>query len=646
MQPAATAPRHAGQRRRRLRWLGPLSLMLLAPVAGAAVFAPGRFDADPPTGDNPPAPGPSAAEPLQAPGFQWVLGPWRQAGRLALDGRWLRQQDGALSRQGVLSTEFDWATHLWEPWFLQMRFGLGLVGVRDSSRGGDSGAVSGSSGGLTARMSLSLFPASRFPFELRADMGDSRSSSDTLGAAVRQRRLSLSQSWRPERGNLSLQAQLDHSRLFSDAGDDVLTTLQVSGQQQLGAHSLDASAQLVRNDRTDLDEHQRLTSMHLRHGFTPRPDLQVDTLASWNDNRLRSGRRPGDDLAGSVRQITSVVGWRPREGDPLYHPQLPLQLGASLRWSEAVAGSQGGQQRAQAWAATLGANLDLSADWRMTASVATSRLQAAGQALQSTNLNAGANWTPAGWALGRWRYMPQAGVNLGASTGSGQPSRQLLGLQGSHGLSTAWTMGESAQLSLSLTQSAAVAHESTSPQPVRGLSHTLGLFWQGSSDSGQARFAGLSLSDSRSQGSGSGQFQLANLQLSQRTQLSRLTSWSVNLTAQASRSTSSDIDPFTGERRTVGGGWQAFYSGSASLDQQRLFGVPRLRHTLLFSLNSQQLERRALGDVDAPRERISQSLESRLDYMVGRLELRLSARHARVDGRAVATLNARLQRRF
>ena len=31
---------------------------------------------------------------------------------------------------------------------------------------------------------------------------------------------------------------------------------------------------------------------------------------------------------------------------------------------------------------------------------------------------------------------------------------------------------------------------------------------------------------------------------------------------------------------------------------------------------------------------------------IGRLDLRLSLRHAKVDGRAVTALNARLQRRF
>jgi hypothetical protein len=649
MPSAALAPRHAcrpGRPWRPLRWLGPLSLALLAPVASGAVFAPGRFDADPPTGDNPPLPERSAAEPLRAPGFEWVLGPWRQAGSLALDARLLRQETGATSRQGVLSTDFDWATHLWQPWFLQLRFGLGLMGVRDSTHGGDSGRISGSGGGMTGRLAVSLFPASRFPFELRAEMGDSRSSADALGTAVRQRRLSLSQSWRPEQGSLGLQLHLDHSRLLADAGDDVLTSLQLGGQQQQGSHSLDGSAQLVLNHRTELDEHQRLASVHLRHGFAPRSDLQVESLANWNDNRLHSGRRSGDDLSGSVRQLTTVLSWRPREGDPLYHPDLPLQLGGSMRWSEVVVSGQGSRQRAQGWAATLGANLDLSTTWRLSASLATSRLQSADQSLDSSSLGATASWTPPGWTLGGWRYTPQGGANAGLSTSSGAPARQLLGLQGSHGLSRDWALSDSAQLSLNLTQSLALAHESSAAQPVRGLAHTLGLFWHGSGDAGQQRFAGLSLSDARTRGNGDGQFQLVNLQLSQRTQLSRLTGWSVNLTAQAARSASDTLDPFTGDRRSSGGGWQVFYTGSASLDQQRLFGVPRLRHSLLLSLNSQQLERRALGDVDAPRERISQSLESRLDYMVGRLELRLSARHARVDGRAVATLNARLQRRF
>ena len=62
--------------------------------------------------------------------------------------------------------------------------------------------------------------------------------------------------------------------------------------------------------------------------------------------------------------------------------------------------------------------------------------------------------------------------------------------------------------------------------------------------------------------------------------------------------------------------------------------------------HGQQIERRSAGDIDAPRERITESLEGRLDYAIGRLDTRLCARVARIDERTVAAVYARVQRRF
>jgi hypothetical protein len=129
-------------------------------------------------------------------------------------------------------------------------------------------------------------------------------------------------------------------------------------------------------------------------------------------------------------------------------------------------------------------------------------------------------------------------------------------------------------------------------------------------------------------------------------QLTRHSHWAANLTLQAARSQSSEVDVFTGERRDFGQGWQRFYNGSVSFEEQRAFGVPRLRASVLLVVTSQPLERRALGDIDAPRERISESLEARLDHAIGRLETRFSTRVARVEGRVVTALQARAQRRF
>ncbi|OYU85621.1 MAG: hypothetical protein CFE45_25615, partial [Burkholderiales bacterium PBB5] len=475
----------------------------------------------------------------------------------------------------------------------------------------------------------------------------SRASGDTLGADVRSQRVSLSQSYRPEVGNQSVHLQIDHSRLQTAASSDTLSTLQLQAQRETGAHSLDASAHLAFNERSDLDERTRLASLNARHGFHPSASLQVDTMASWNDTRLGGSGLLRQDVGTEVRQLTTVLSWRPREDEPLYDEQRPLQVAASVRWVDVVAASGNQRQGSQAYAGTLGASVELYNTWRVSASATASRLQGGtDRDINNVGLNTSVSWTPAGTLLGAWRYTPSATVNAALFEGSDTGTRRLAGAQASHGLTRDWAVGEGQQVALSLSQSLGALQESQAPRLAIATSHSLGLFWQATGETGGQRFASLSVSDSRSRATSDGLFQLVNLQLSQRTQLSRQSGWSVNLTAQASRSEASSIDVFTGERRQQGQGWQHFYSGGASLDQQRVFGVPRLRHTLQLTFNSQQLERRALGDIDAPRERISQSLESRLDYSIGRLELRTAIRQARVDGRAVSSFIARLQRRF
>jgi hypothetical protein len=166
------------------------------------------------------------------------------------------------------------------------------------------------------------------------------------------------------------------------------------------------------------------------------------------------------------------------------------------------------------------------------------------------------------------------------------------------------------------------------------------------SDASQQRFASASISDYRSRNEDDASFQLVNLQWSQRTQLSRLSSWSGSLTWQATRSEQTQTDLLSGERFTQDDGWQHYASGSVSAEQQRVFGVPRLRFTLLAGISSQQFARRSAGDIDAPLRFVSRSIEARLDYTIGKLEARLSARAARVDERNLASIVARLQRRF
>ncbi|MBP6763914.1 MAG: hypothetical protein KA141_02910 [Rubrivivax sp.] len=646
--PAPTHPR------RRPHWpLAPLSLALLGaglglgPQARGAGFEPGAL-ADPPTGEVLVSSAPAPDEPLRGNGIQWVLAPWRVGGTLALDARATRLEDHSHTRQGLLMGDVEMVSHVWQPWFIQLRLGLGLVlaHTQGSSQGaGTHGTYGTRSTSVNGRVALQVFPASRFPFELRADVSDSRNGDIQLGSDYRSQRLSVSQAYRPPTGNDHYRLQLDHSRLIGDTGSDTLNTVTATGLRQLGEHAVELGFNLARNWRDGDESHTQLSALTARHSYQPATALQVETLASWNEVRLGNPGAP--DSGSDVRQIASFATWRASAGSLVPGAAPPL-VAATARWVEARALGGNDSQRVQAVNVSLGASQELSPSWRLSASGNASQLQskASGASGRSVGAQGVVGWTPATRLWGAWRYAPTASANAGFNRDSGGQGREITGLQASHGVSRDVALAESQQLSFTFSQSAAALHEAGSAPLARSLAHGASLAWQALGEDGSQSYGGLSLSDSVARGASRGRFQFVNLQFSHRAQLSRYASASANVTAQATHNRASELDVFTGQQRDLVGGWQRFYAGSVSLQHLRAFGVPRLRHSLLLGANSQPLERRALGDIDAPRERITASLESRLEYAIGRLDTRLSARVARVDGRVVAGVQARAQRRF
>jgi hypothetical protein len=269
-----------------------------------------------------------------------------------------------------------------------------------------------------------------------------------------------------------------------------------------------------------------------------------------------------------------------------------------------------------------------------------------GNETKAATANVAVTYTPDSLRLDGWTYSSSIGGNASATRATGSELRDSVGAQFNHGVFRSIAVNDTSSVSFGLNQALAALRESTSNAVARSLTHSASVFWQGGNGGASQSLAGLSVSDSRTYTDVASSFQLINAQVSRRTQLSRTTSWSGNLTLQASRNDLPTIDPLTGARVGQSAGWQSFYGGSLSYQDQRLFGVPRLRFTALLSVDSQQLERRQLGDIDAPRERISHSLEGRLEYAIGRLEARLTARTAQVDGRTVTSIFGRIQRRY
>jgi hypothetical protein len=363
--------------------------------------------------------------------------------------------------------------------------------------------------------------------------------------------------------------------------------------------------------------------------------------------RLKGVAGSESEIGNDIRQLSSFATWRPREGQWLYSAASPIYLTGSARLVDAGSQAGGIEQRVRAANATFGFSQELTRSWRLAAAVSASVVDsgAAGRA-NAVTANASANHTPEPIPLGEWRYAPTLGASLGATRATAAGERYTLGAQAAHGLSRDWPLDEGEMVSLNMTQSVATLHESVTEQDTRALAHSVGLFWQSGGGSASQGFVGLSASDSRTWDQGNGRFQMVNLQFSRRLQMSRHAHWSGTLTWQASRSDATLIDPFDGLPRLQSPGWQRFYSGALAYENQRVFGVPRLRYTLQLAVNSQQIERRAVGDIDAPLERISESVENRLDYAIGRLDARLSARVARIEGRTVSSIFARVQRRY
>lgn len=614
------------------------ALSTAQPAARAAAYLPGEdgggapASAPAPTGATPQPGVPSAEEPLQGDGIQWALAPWRVGGSLALDARALREMDGRRSQAGLFIGDIDLATHVWQPWFVQVRLGLGWVA--SASQGSDADQR-GRNAALTGRTGITVFPASRFPFELRADVSDSRSDGPSLGSDYRTRRLALSQGWRPPVGATSVQLNLDRSTIDSGGLTDTLSTYAATFQTLQGAHQWELSAVGSLHERNDTDETTRISSVNGRHGFQPSAAVRVETLANWNEVRLAGA---GTDSGSDVRQLSTMATWRLPRG---------AMVAGSARWVEARTLGDGAAAPVQAVNGTLGGSMPLGTDWRIGVSGTANQLHTAtGDVADSVSLQSSVNWAPAGHAVLGWRWSPNGSLIAGGAHDSSQGDRKTLGLQFSHALTREVVLSPTSALSLGLTQGLASLRESGVAEPTNAIAHGANVGWQRSESDGAQSFGALSYSESRTLGVSTARFEIVNLQWNQRTQLSRLASWSVHFTAQNTRNQSSDVDAFTGERREQASGWQHYYSGGASYEHQRAFDVPRLRATLLVSAQSQPLARRAAGDIDAERERINLSAEGRLDWSVGRLETRLATRVARVEGRTVASLQARAQRRF
>ncbi|MCU0940653.1 MAG: hypothetical protein MUC86_16360 [Burkholderiaceae bacterium] len=584
---------------------------------------------------------------------RWRLAPVRLEGGIGLEKRYSRDEDGLRSERGLFAAGVDAASYIWEPWFIQLRAGLGLILSQGKEEQPLAPTREDDTSSWVGRLGLQVFPASRFPFELRGEVTDSRSNGDFVGTDYRAQRFSVSQSYRPENSAANYNVSYETNTLSTQGRpDDTVSVVRGLMVNTFGLQTIELSGSETQNDRGGRSDSSKITSLAGRHTYRQNGVFLADNLATFNDIRVRN-QAADIDLMTNITQLSSFVTWRPQVGNALYSESHPMYLTGSVRVAESEVASNVSAGTRQSADGALGINYDVSRNWRIGGGInlGKQKVQTDGLSVTDgettlTSQTAIVSYTPDMLGFGAWRWGPTLSLGASAVQSSAEGDRHTETGQLGHTLSRSWLGEQQSALMLNFSQTFGVSLDSTVPDTTQTLTNSISLYRQFANGGGTQAYAGLSYSDSRSWGPVQGVFQIANAQFTRRGQLSRQSSWSGSLTAQVNRIQIEQTNPFLTSRSVSDSGWNSYYSIGLTYEHYQVFGVRNLRFVALANGDSQVFESRAQGDLNAPSERINHLLEARLEYPIGRLETRLVARSSQVEERRIDSIFFRINRRF
>ncbi len=609
-----------------------------AQSAPALIVSAQSVDGSTVVGVPPGAPEAATGAPAAAsPGwFGWGLPPLRWGGATTTDLRMDRSADQPRRLQQTEIGNIRAASYIWQPWFAQVSGGLGLVTSRE--RGGGSAGLSANqpqqtrSSAVTGNGDATLFPVSRFPFNAYFDVSDSRASGELTASDSTNTRFGMRQAYRPLEGNANYSASFNRSTLESSSfGRDTVNALAASMNRNFGPQSFDVSGSHTRNTRSNTGEGTAFSNLFARHSYRPEEtDLSVESLASASssDFRLLSTGVPFNNRS-RFAQANTFVTWRPGEDSPLY-------LTGGARFFQSAIANNAGESQSITMSGNMAATYALSHQTRVSGSAtATQLLTDTANALLTTQAaNASHIGNPAG-ILG-FVYHWNAGANIANQTGAAEGSRQNAGGQLGHNVTRNLILGENSQINFGLGQNVGATFDTVTAR-AQTLSHNANASWRLLRNATTSAYLSALGADSRTSGQNASQFQMINFQASGQIQFSRSSTAAANLTLQGVRQSTPS---------TPSAGFNFSSSGNLSYFHARAFNVPRLRYSALYNINESQFRTRLQGDVNAPRERVNQSFEQRLDYSVGRIAMRLSMRVAEIEGRRSSMVFFRLGREF
>lgn len=574
---------------------------------------------------------PPLTEP-DGPGVRWTLPPVQWGGNVSYDLRLDHTHGQPRTTEHLVGVSLNALTYVYAPWLAVVS---GTLNLTNSHISGAAPAPTSDDAFTTGGLRLGVFPRSRFPFEARYEVSDSRTDS-SLGGNVdyRSRQLMLTQRYRPLEGDFAISAS--YERRAQDGptfGEDTQESLLADFSSRWKRHSLAASVARSISRRQQTEEETDYRSAVARHTYAQGNDLTVETGFNWarTDDQLVIGPN-----RQTLTQWSSVALYRP-EGQGLI-------LSASVRGFNFETLANG---TTDTLAAGVGASYELNRNLRLNGSVSVTRTD--GEVDSAVIGSLGGTYQGDSRKFGEVNYDWNAGVTASNTRSRGVEDNTLTTQLG-HTFSRQWPLSAAESWTATFGQTLGATYtvgDSEAPGHPLGLSRALtqiaGLTWL-SSGAERNAFARATYSDARQLDAEHARFQMLNLQLSGSYQVTRFSSWSGDLTVQrvlqkSITAPAQPADPFDLSRLITHSA-----SGEVTWRQQRVFDIPRLRFQsrLRLSTDTQYFSNALLAVPD----RETLSWENRLDYQIGRLETSASLRVSKTDALWRELLLLRLQRSF
>jgi len=541
------------------------------------------------------------------------LGPVRPNGFVEYQYRMDDGRAAATSSTQLATWRGNFATYMWRPWILQLGGDVGLT--RSFSTRSDA-TQDGSivTGGLVA----SLFPRSHFPLRAYVENRDSRVDGDLSDINIGTTTFGFLQQYAPRNGGrYSIEyRQSDVDELYEDGfrvnREYVSRNWQLNAARAFGRNDFRLLTQLRNIERDVPMQAEERNSLTLRHRFRTSPRFFIEDTTFFSSENIDVDN---NDLRRRFLQWNGISTWRPDTEKPLYVTLRGIAQGVDSGPSGLESGSTimslNGSATYQ-WSEniTLAGNLGVtstSADTGYDETIFSQRARGSYRSGFHELWNSDY----------RWGGTVEVGNGSDRRTGESDVQDLVLGLD--HSLSRSMFVTGDRQLQFSVSQQATTAIDTADRQEftlINGFYTTLSR--QNGRTSTYLRF---SLTDRRLINGREDSFQLANLQASMRTQVTRTRSWNGSLTLQAGRNSQSEPGVTERENSSIS------YSANLNFSQRDLFDVPMLNFMselrwLSTDFQSDDPFDRTIGQDPKRDDRI---WRNRLDYRIGRLELRLNA---------------------